>query len=71
MSEIKATSNYLNKKMRQQNEARLISIYCRLDECVTQIRMTCNTSEKETIIARLDSAAEYIMKARTLATDLE
>ena len=71
MDDLKATSNYLNKETRQLNEARLITIYSRLDECVTQIRMTCNTSEKETIIARLDSAAEYLMKARTLATDLE
>lgn len=71
MSEIKATSNYLNKETRQQNEARLISIHNRLDELKVQITLAENTDVKETVIARLNTAADYLMKARILATDLE
>lgn len=71
MSDLKATSNYLNQETRQLNEARLISIHNRLDEMGVQVRLAGMTVEKETIIIRLDKAAEYLMKARTLATDLE
>ena len=71
MADEKQVSPYLKQELRSQNEARLIAIHNRLMEAEDQINMAYNTAEKETLINRLESADEYLRKARTLATELE
>lgn len=71
MSEIKATSNYLNQEKRTLQEAQIIAIYSRLDEATYRIMLAHNTADPDKIYDAITRAEEFLTKAREMAIDCE
>lgn len=69
MNEVKATSNYLNKKPRELKEAQILAIYNRLDEATNHIMMAHNTADPDKIWECIRRASDFLDRAREMAIE--